>query len=107
MQINDHTDFASVSAKIQKVRYNKVAERNKRFKSRIFLHPMKDWHLRSSYKEGVQSGGQIEYVWMFAIIGAFVLLLACINFMNLSTARSEKEQKKLGSGKQLGHIVAN
>ena len=102
VQIRDGIDFASVSAKIKKARYNRLGDRNKKFNSRIFLHPMKDWHLRSSFKEGVQSGGQIEYVWMFAIIGVFVLLLACINFMNLSTARSEKRAKEVGIRKTVG-----
>lgn len=102
VQIRDGIDFASVNAKIKKARYNRLSDRNKKFNSRIFLHPMKNWHLRSSYKDGVQSGGQIEYVWMFAIIGAFVLLLACINFMNLSTARSEKRAKEVGIRKTVG-----
>lgn len=102
VQINDHFNFASVNAKIEKARYNRVAGRNKKLQSRIFLHPMQDWHLRSSYKNGIQSGGQIEYVKMFAIIGAFVLLLACINFMNLSTARSEKRAKEVGIRKTVG-----
>ncbi|MGN7786075.1 ABC transporter permease [Niabella sp. 22666] len=102
VQIRDGVDFASVNAKIKKARYNRLGDRNKKFNSSIFLHPMKDWHLRSSYKDGVQSGGQIEYVWMFAIIGVFVLLLACINFMNLSTARSEKRAKEVGIRKTVG-----
>jgi ABC-type antimicrobial peptide transport system permease subunit len=68
---------------------------------------MKDWHLHSRWDEkGMQSGGQIEYVWMFSIIGVFVLLLACINFMNLSTARSEKRAKEVGIRKTVGSMRA-
>lgn len=70
----------------------------------LFLHPMKDWHLRSEWKNGVQAGGQIKVVWLFGTIGIFVLLLACINFMNLSTARSEKRAKEVGIRKAVGSL---
>jgi putative ABC transport system permease protein len=71
-------------------------------KVELFLHPMKDWHLRSEWRNGVQSGGQIQIVRLFSLIGVFVLLLACINFMNLSTARSEKRAKEVGVRKTMG-----
>ncbi|MBX3238589.1 MAG: ABC transporter permease [Chitinophagaceae bacterium] len=103
-QINDKTDFASVNRRIERAKLNNLSEEDKKHNARIFLHPMKDWHLRSSWKEGMQAGGQIEYVWMFAVIGVFVLLLACINFMNLSTARSEKRAKEVGIRKTVGSI---
>src|SRR5690606_2877748 len=68
----------------------------------ILLLPMSDWYLRSNFENGVQSGGRIEYIWLFGIVGLFVLLLACINFMNLSTARSEKRAKEVGIRKSVG-----
>jgi len=71
-------------------------------KVELFLHPMKDWHLRSEWKNGVHSGGQIQIVRLFGWIGTFVLLLACINFMNLSTARSGKRVKEVGVRKTMG-----
>ncbi len=104
VQINDNVDFTSVNRRIDQAKLNKVSDDEKKFKARIFLHPMKDWHLRSAWNEGIQTGGQIEYVWMFAVIGVFVLLLACINFMNLSTARSEKRAKEVGIRKTVGSI---
>ena len=70
----------------------------------VFLHPMSQWHLRSEFKNGANIGGRIEFVWLFGIIGVFVLLLACINFMNLSTARSEKRAKEVGIRKSIGSV---
>jgi putative ABC transport system permease protein len=71
---------------------------------RIMLHPMSDWHLYSDFKEGVVEQGPVQFVWMMVIIGGFVLLLACINFMNLSTARSEKRAKEVGVRKAIGSL---
>lgn len=101
-QINDHTDFALVNKNIANSKLNRVSDEEKKYKAQIFLFPMKDWHLRYNWKSGVQTGGLIEYVKMFAVIGVFVLLLACINFMNLSTARSEKRAKEVGIRKTVG-----
>src|SRR5690606_419750 len=77
-------------------------EDQKQYDPKILLLPMKDWYLRSNFENGVQTGGRIEYVWLFGIVGVFVLLLACINFMNLSTARSEKRAKEVGIRKSIG-----
>jgi putative ABC transport system permease protein len=68
----------------------------------VFLQPMSRWHLYSEYRDGVNIGGDIQFVWLFGLIGTFVLLLACINFMNLSTARSEKRAKEVGIRKAIG-----
>ena len=65
---------------------------------------MSRWHLYSEFKDGVNVGGAIEYVWMFGTIGVFVLLLACINFMNLSTAQSESRAREVGIRKTLGSV---
>jgi len=74
------------------------------FKPVVFLQPMSRWHLYSEYKNGINTGGEIEFVWMFGIIGVFVLLLACINFMNMSTARSEKRAREVGIRKTMGSL---
>lgn len=68
----------------------------------LFLHPLSKWHLYDDFKNWVNVGGRIEYVRLFAIIGIFVLLIACINFMNLATARSEKRAKEVGIRKAVG-----
>lgn len=104
-QLADNTDFEQVSAKIVNVKYNKLrTDNDRKYKPEVFLHPMSKWHLYSEFKEGRNVGGRIEFVWMFGIIGVFVLLLACINFMNLSTARSEKRAKEVGIRKSVGSM---
>lgn len=74
------------------------------FKPLLFAFPMSRWHLYSEFKNGVNTGGSIQFVWMFGIIGMFVILLACINFMNLSTARSERRAKEVGIRKTIGSL---
>ncbi|HEX3767396.1 MAG TPA: ABC transporter permease [Puia sp.] len=68
----------------------------------VILQPLKNWHLYSNYEKGKETGGFIEYVRMFSIIGILVLLIACINFVNLSTARSEKRAREVGVRKTIG-----
>jgi len=104
-QIADNTNFATVDKKILNAKQTHVPPEDKKFNAQIFLHPMKDWHLRSHWDDnGNKTGGPIEYVWLFAIVGVFVILLACINFMNLSTARSEKRAKEVGIRKTVGSM---
>ena len=102
VEIANGATMASVNQKIKNTLYDHVPEVTQKTEPQIFLHPMKDWHLRSSFKNGVSQGGAIQYVNMFGIIGVFVLLLACINFMNLSTARSQKRAKEVGIRKTVG-----
>jgi putative ABC transport system permease protein len=71
-------------------------------KVEIVLQPVKNWHLYSEFKNGKAAGGFIVYVRMFGIIGALVLLIACINFVNLFTARSEKKAREVGVRKAIG-----
>ncbi|UYQ94128.1 ABC transporter permease [Chitinophaga horti] len=103
-QLADHADLEKVSAKIKDVKLHKVRADDAAFKPEIFLHPMSKWHLYGDWKDGFNTGGRIQFVWLFGIIGAFVLLLACINFMNLSTARSEKRAKEVGIRKSIGSV---
>lgn len=70
----------------------------------IFLEPMTKWHLYADYKNGVTDGGKIRYVRMFAVIGFFILILACINFMNLTTASSRKMALEVGVRKAIGSL---
>jgi len=102
VQIADNTDFAKVSSTIKDLKFRHIQKEDQRFKPALFLHPMENWHLYGSFRNGVNNGGNIDFVWMFGVIGVFVLMLACINFMNLSTARSEKRAKEVGIRKAIG-----
>ncbi|EDP71722.1 putative ABC transporter permease [Flavobacteriales bacterium ALC-1] len=101
VQINENTTMDEITSKIIDVKKNGHPD-TVEFNPQIFLFPMKDWYLRGDFENGVQTGGRIENVWLFGIIGLFVLLLACINFVNLSTARSEKRATEVGIRKSIG-----
>lgn len=101
-QLAEHADVEKVSRKIHDVKLKAAGPGDAKFKPVIFLQPMNKWHLFADFKNGINVGGRIQYVWLFGIIGVFVLLLACINFMNLSTARSEKRAKEVGVRKAIG-----
>jgi putative ABC transport system permease protein len=104
VELADNADFARVSAVIRDSKLKHVNAHLATKKPAVFLFPMSRWHLYSEFKDGVNVGGAIEYVWMFGTIGVFVLLLACINFMNLSTAQSEKRAREVGIRKTLGSV---
>ncbi|MFK7814593.1 MAG: FtsX-like permease family protein, partial [Maribacter sp.] len=101
VQMADNTNMDKVSQSIINVKKD-LNEDTAEFNPQIFLFPMEEWYLRGNFENGKQSGGRIKYVWLFGVIGIFVLLLACINFMNLSTARSEKRSKEVGIRKSIG-----
>jgi len=68
----------------------------------IFLQKYADQYLYNQFENGEQAGGRIEYIWLFSIIAALVLLIACINFMNLSTAKASIRMKEIGVKKTMG-----
>lgn len=110
VQIADNTSMEAVDAAIRdfypkNVPPDLVADA-KAYKIYMYLYPMRQWHLYSEFTDGRPSGGRITFVWLFGIVGGFVLLLACINFMNLSTARSGKRAKEVGIRKAVGSVKA-
>jgi len=104
VQLNDHAQPELVNAKIKEVVLSHFTDEYtlKNLTPEIFLHPMAKWRLYSEFENGVNTGGFIKYVRMFGILGAIILIIACINFMNLSTARSEKRAKEVGVRKAVG-----
>ncbi|MCE6989679.1 ABC transporter permease [Dyadobacter sp. CY323] len=102
-QISPNSNYEAVSKKIKDVKL-KHAPETAFLKPVIYLHPMSRWHLYSGWDETGNVNARIQYVWLFGIIGMFVLLLASINFMNLSTARSERRAKEVGIRKAIGSL---
>lgn len=101
VQISPKSNFETVSEKIRNLKLEHTPEAAF-YKPQLFLQPMRKWHLYSGWDNAGNLDGRIQYVWLFGIIGVFVLLLASINFMNLSTARSEKRAKEVGIRKAVG-----
>ena len=103
VQLADGANMDQVSSRIRDLKRNKMPPAmSAEEKSIVFLHPMNRWHLYSEFKGGVNTGGRIVFVRLFAIIGLFVLLQACINFINLSTARAQNRAKEIGIRKTVG-----
>ncbi|MEL7117961.1 MAG: ABC transporter permease [Bacteroidota bacterium] len=105
VQLADNVDINQASLAIKDAKKNNITEEAyARLNPVISLHPMSKWHLHSDFENGQVIGGRIKFVWLYGTIGLIVLLLACINFINLSTARSEKRAKEIGVRKTLGSL---
>jgi putative ABC transport system permease protein len=100
--LKPNVTYAQVEPKTKILVQKYAPETYKTFQQQVIMQPLKDWHLYTDYKNGIAVGGLITYVRMFSVIGILVLLIACINFMNLSTARSEKRAKEVGVRKAIG-----
>ncbi len=92
----------SVENRIKKFLDNYNKEQSKSFRIELGMQPLREMYLHSHFKNGEISGGRMEYVRLFSIVAIFILLIACINFMNLTTARSAKRAKEIGIRKVAG-----
>ena len=93
--------YAQVAPKIRNIEHTEEGNINA-MNSYVTLQPVERWHLYSNYVNGQDTAGFLVYVNMFSIIGLLVLIIACINFINLTTARSEKRAKEVGVRKAIG-----
>jgi len=102
VMLKPNANYASVASKIKGIK-QKYSDDAKKMNWKLFIYPLNRWRLHSSFTNGVEdNGGRSTFVTLFGIIAGFILLIACINFMNLSTARSEKRAKEVGVRKVLG-----
>jgi putative ABC transport system permease protein len=104
---NDPSTYVVLKNGINVSRFNKKIENYIQSKTgktdmSLFLRRYSDKYLYSKYENGVQVGGRIEYVRLFSFTAIFILAIACINFMNLATARASKRTKEVGIKKVVG-----
>jgi putative ABC transport system permease protein len=102
--LDENAEAKIIEAKMAPVVENHTGEDARKYGTKMFyyLQPLTDIHLKSKLEGEIEGNGDIRYVYVFSLIAAFILLIACINFMNLSTARSAKRGKEVGLRKVLG-----
>jgi putative ABC transport system permease protein len=98
VQLKPQTSVAGLNAKLTKL----IRDKRNNKSSELFVYRLSELAMHGQFKNGKPYGGRIEMLVMLGILGLFVLLIACINFMNLSTARSEGRAREVGVRKSLG-----
>ncbi|CAL1517927.1 ABC transporter permease [Chitinophaga sp. MM2321] len=102
VMLKPNATYAAVAPKIKGLK-QQYSDEAKKIKWELFIYPLHRWRMYSSFTNGVEdNGGRSTFVKIFGIISGLILLIACINFMNLSTARSEKRAKEVGIRKVVG-----
>ncbi len=96
--LNPKTNLSALNAKLE----NYIQTKNPEAAAHAFAYPLADLHLYGKFKEGKPNGGRIQVLSLLGIIGLFVLVIACINFMNLATARSSVRAREVGVRKTVG-----
>jgi putative ABC transport system permease protein len=102
VELNDAKNKDAVENTIRKML--EAHGEDKEMKHEFFLYPMLRWRLHSSFDNGIEKGGLSDYVQLFTIIAVFIIVIACINFMNLATARSERRAREVGIRKSIGSM---
>ena len=102
IQLQENANSQIVEAKIKDFVYRYKEKSQGGLKIELALQPYTEKYLHSTFKNGQIEGGRIEYVRLFTMVAIFILLIACINFMNLATARSAKRAKEVGIRKVVG-----
>lgn len=100
VELNDSKNHAAVENGVRKMLA--AHGEDKDIEHNFFLYPMLRWRLYSNFENGVEQGGMSDYVQLFTIIAIFIIVIACINFMNLATARSERRAREVGIRKSVG-----
>lgn len=106
VQLRQDADGAKVEGSIKNFIY-RYQPRDKSWRMELALQPYAQKYLHSTFKDGYIDGGRIEYVNLFSLVALFVLVIACINFMNLATAQSTKRAKEVGLRKVIGAVRAS
>ncbi len=99
VELDPSANLASIN---QKLSHYIASKTNNKNTTVCFLFSMNDWNLHDNFVNGKMDGGKIQYVKLFSLIAWIILLIACINFMNLATARSEQRAKEVGVRKVMG-----
>ncbi|WP_316832039.1 ABC transporter permease [Pedobacter aquatilis] len=98
VQLKDNNAFGKANADIKEI----YKRHDKEITAEALLHPLDKWHLYSDFENGKSVGGKIDQLKIFLLLAFCILLIACVNFMNLSTARSERRAKEVGVRKAIG-----
>ncbi len=101
LQLKDHADLTATNTAIKNFIVNKEPDL-KEMTYQLFLFPLTKFHLYDHFENGKSAGGKIDQLQLFVFLAICVLLIACINYMNLSTAKSEKRAREVGVRKALG-----
>ncbi|SEJ04679.1 duplicated orphan permease [Dyadobacter sp. SG02] len=101
-KLRKDADPAKVEAKMLHLLDKTNRDGSKPYKTQLAMQPFHEYYLNSNIKDAKMDGGRIEYVRLFSFVAVFILLIACINFMNLATARSSRRAKEVGVRKVVG-----
>jgi putative ABC transport system permease protein len=101
VKLKPHVTYAQAASRIRGIEWRETKNINAMM-SAVVLQPMRNWHLYGNYENGKEGAGFLQYVRLFMLIGSLVLVIACINFVNLTTARSEKRAREVGVRKAIG-----